>query len=116
MVYYNVAQVPLAKDRALFKSANVHGTENLLQAGCAAGIGKGVYTTSSAVYGVPHRNPVTEDMLPSPAEAYGRAKYEGEKHCHHYAHQGLDVSIVRPRTIFGHGRLGIFQILLERPT
>lgn len=116
VVYHNVAQVPLAKDRALFKSANVHGTENLRQAGCAAGIGKGVYTTSSAVYGVPHRNPVTEDMLPSPAEAYGRAKYEGEKHCHHYAHQGLDVSIVRPRTIFGHGRLGIFQILFERPT
>ena len=32
VVYHNVAQVPLAKDRALFKSVNVHGTENLLQA------------------------------------------------------------------------------------
>ena len=27
--------------------------------------------------------------------------------------RGLDVSIIRPRTIMGHGRLGIFQILFE---
>jgi nucleoside-diphosphate-sugar epimerase len=26
---------------------------------------------------------------------------------------GLDVTIVRPRTILGHGRLGIFGILFE---
>jgi hypothetical protein len=30
-----------------------------------------------------------------------------------YARNGLDVTIVRPRTIVGHGRLGIFQILFE---
>ena len=29
------------------------------------------------------------------------------------AAEGLDVTIVRPRTILGHGRLGIFQILFE---
>src|SRR5205823_6266214 len=50
---------------------------------------------------------------PSPGEAYGRAKLEGEKLCAHFADQGLDVTIVRPRTIMGHGRLGIFQILFE---
>ena len=27
-----------------------------------------------------------------------------------FIEQGLDVSIIRPRTIIGHGRLGIFQI------
>jgi nucleoside-diphosphate-sugar epimerase len=52
-------------------------------------------------------------MVPLPQEAYGRAKLEGEKLCRRYAEQGLDVSIVRPRTIMGHGRLGIFQILFE---
>jgi nucleoside-diphosphate-sugar epimerase len=62
---------------------------------------------------VPARLPVTEDALPTPAEAYGRAKYEAERLCAKYAETGLDVSVVRPRTIVGHGRLGIFQILFE---
>ena len=33
--------------------------------------------------------------------------------CKEYIGKGLDVSIVRPPTIMGHGRLGIFQILFE---
>lgn len=33
--------------------------------------------------------------------------------CHAFAEKGLDVTIIRPRTIMGHGRLGIFQILFE---
>jgi nucleoside-diphosphate-sugar epimerase len=112
-VYHNVAQVPLAKDRHLFQSVNVLGTENLLSAAQAAGVRKVVYTSSSAVYGVPEHNPVTEDMPPHPREAYGRAKLDGELACHRAAQQGLDVAIVRPRTILGHGRLGIFQVLFE---
>jgi nucleoside-diphosphate-sugar epimerase len=52
-------------------------------------------------------------MVPHPREVYGRAKLEAEKLCRLYAEQGLDVSIIRPRTIMGHGRLGIFQILFE---
>ncbi len=113
IVHHNVAQVPLAKDRHLFESVNVTGTENLLAAARAAGVRKVVYTSSSAVFGVPERNPVTEDMIPRPQEAYGRAKHEGERRCLAWAERGLDVSIVRPRTILGHGRLGIFQILFE---
>ncbi len=113
VVYHNVAQVPLAKDRALFESVNILGTDNLLKTALAARVRKVVYTSSSAVYGVPRSNPVTEAMTPSPREAYGKAKYEGEKLCHRYAGQGLDVSIIRPRTTMSHGRLGIFQILFE---
>lgn len=113
VVYHNVAQVPLAKDRQLFESVNIEGTENVLAAAAETGVGKVVYTSSSAVFGVPRSNPVTEETPPSPGEAYGRAKYEGELLCHRYAERGLDVSIIRPRTILGHGRLGIFQILFE---
>ncbi|MEO5616255.1 MAG: NAD-dependent epimerase/dehydratase family protein [Candidatus Eisenbacteria bacterium] len=113
IIHHNVAQVPLAKDRHLFESVNVTGTENLLAAAHAAGVKKVVYTSSSAVFGVPERNPVTEDMTPRPQEAYGRAKYDGELRCRAWGQRGLDVSIVRPRTILGHGRLGIFQILFE---
>lgn len=112
-VFHNVAQVPLAKQRALFQSVNITGTENMLKASREAGVRKVVYTSSSAVFGVPHQNPVTETTVPTPGEAYGRAKYEGELLCQRHAEKGLDVSIVRPRTILGHGRLGIFQILFE---
>ncbi len=113
VVHHNVAQVPLAKDRHLFESVNVQGTENLLAAAKDAGARKVIYTSSSAVFGVPETNPVTEDMAPRPQEAYGRAKYQGELRCRAWIERGLDVSIVRPRTILGHGRLGIFQILYE---
>lgn len=113
VVYHCVAQVPLAKDRELFHSVNVHGTETLLRAAQQARVHKVIYVSSSAVFGVPKSNPVTETTQPAPGEAYGRAKLEGEILCHRYSAQGLDVSILRPRTIMGHGRLGIFQILFE---
>ena len=113
IVHHNVAQVPLAKDRALFESVNVQGTKNMLDGAKAAGVRKVVYTSSSAVFGVPDSNPVTESTSPRPQEAYGRAKYEGERLCQAHVDRGLDVTIVRPRTILGHGRLGIFQILFE---
>src|SRR4030095_14846562 len=74
---------------------------------------KVIYVSSSAVFGAPKSNPVTEETPPSPGEAYGRAKLEGAKLCRDYANRVLDVTIIRPRTIMGHGRLGIFQILFE---
>src|SRR5918997_845719 len=113
VVLHNVAQVPLAKDRALFDSVNVGGTANLLVAARAAGVAKVVHTSSSAVFGIPESNPVTEDTPPRPLEAYGRAKLRAEALCREAAGGGLDVTIVRPRTILGHGRLGIMAILFE---
>ena len=112
-VYHNVAQVPLAKDRSLFWSVNYDGTRQLLDAAHRHRVTKFIYTSSSAVFGVPKSNPVTEQTVPRPAEEYGRAKLAGEKLCADFAAQGLDASIIRPRTILGHARLGIFQILFE---
>ncbi len=113
VVLHNVAQVPLAKDRALFESVNVVGTANVLVGARDAGVTKVVHTSSSAVFGIPESNPVREDSPCRPLEAYGRAKLRAEQLCHEAAAAGLDVSIVRPRTILGHGRLGIFAVLFE---
>ena len=113
LVFHNVAQVPLARDRALFESVNVGGTKVLLEAARLASVRKVVHTSSSAVFGAPKTNPVTEETPPTPGEAYGRAKYAAEDLCRAEAARGLDVTIIRPRTILGHGRLGIFQILFE---
>ena len=113
IVFNNVAQVPLAKDEHLLRSVNVDGTDLLLQESMQAGVGKVVHTSSSAVFGIPTHNPVLPTTVPSPAEAYGHAKLAAEWACLEAASRGLDVTIVRPRTILGHGRLGIFGILFE---
>ena len=113
IVLNNVAQVPLAKDRDLFWSVNVGGTASVLVAARDAGVGKVVHTSSSAVFGIPDRNPVDETAPARPLEAYGRAKAAAESLCREAADGGLDVSIVRPRTILGHGRLGIMAVLFE---
>lgn len=113
VVYHNVAQVPLSRDREQLESVNVGGTRTLLDACLDAGVSKVVHTSSSAVFGVPDANPVRTDTVPHPGEAYGASKLAAEQLCHEYVSRGLDVSIVRPRTIVGHGRLGIFGILFD---
>lgn len=114
VIYHNVAQVPLAKDRHLFWSVNRDGTENLLEAAVGEAVRKVVHTSSSAVFGIPPRNPVDDAVQPHPMEDYGRAKLEAEHLVQAYVRDhGLDVTIIRPRTILGHGRLGIFQILFD---
>lgn len=113
VVHHNVAMVPLAKDRDAFWSVNEGGTKNLLESCLDAGVGKVISMSSSAVFGVPPKNPVDNTVEPHPKEEYGRAKLAGEVLCRQYIERGLDVTIVRPRTIMGHGRLGIMQILFE---
>lgn len=113
VVFHNVAQVPLARDEALLRSVNVDGTAVLLDACRHAGVAKVVHTSSSAVFGVPAANPVLPTTVPHPAEAYGAAKLAAEWACLRAAAAGLDVTIVRPRTVVGHGRLGIFAVLFD---
>jgi len=113
VVFHNVAQVPLAKDRHLFDEVNVGGTANVLVAARDARVSKVVHTSSSAVFGIPDHNPVNETSPCRPLEAYGRAKLRAELLCHDAVAAGQDVTIVRPRTVLGHGRLGVFALLFE---
>jgi nucleoside-diphosphate-sugar epimerase len=113
VIHHNVAMVPLAKDKAAFWSVNEGGTKNVLEAALRAKVGKVVHMSSSAVFGVPARNPVDDTIEPAPQEDYGRAKLAAEHQVRESVARGLDVTIVRPRTIMGHGRLGIMQILFE---
>ncbi len=112
-IFHCVAQVPLAKDKKKFWSVNSEGTENVCKVAKNLKIKKIVYISSSAIFGIPNNNPVTEETIPNPAEDYGKAKLNGEKICRKYASSELKVIIIRPRTILGHDRLGIMQILFE---
>jgi nucleoside-diphosphate-sugar epimerase len=113
VIYHNIAQLALGHDRAAQYAVNRDGTEHLLHAARAAGVRKVIYTSTTVVYGIPRRLPLSTDLEPTPTEDYGRAKYEAELICRRYAGAGLDVSILRPMTIVGSGRTGIFHILFE---
>jgi len=113
VVFNSVAQVPLAHDETLLRSVNADGTAVLANSALRHGVRKMVHISSSAVFGVPASNPVLPSTIPSPAEAYGHAKLAAEWACLESVTRGLDVTIVRPRTILGHGRLGIFGILFD---
>ena len=112
-VYNTAAQVPLAKNKKLFYSVNVNGAENLFDLALKHKIKKVIHLSSSAVFGIPQKNPVDESILPNPMEDYGRAKYEAEKIAQKYFKKGLNITLIRPRTILGDGRLGIFSILFK---
>lgn len=110
-VFHNVAQVPLANNSTVFRDVNIGGTQNICEASKRNGVKNFVYTSSSAVYGVPSKLPVLVTDQKVPVEDYGRAKLEGEVICKELTNFGVEVKIVRPRTILGLGRLGIFGIL-----
>lgn len=113
IIYHNVAQQPLSKDPELMRTVNLDGTANLLSSALASGVSKTIFTSSTAVFGIPAELPIRRSTAPTPCEPYGRTKVKSEQVCHDYIRKGLDVTIVRPRTILGHGRLGIFQMLFE---
>ena len=112
-VFHNIAQVPLAKNRKLLFDVNVRGTEVLINAAKQSGVNTFVFTSSSAIFGIPDCLPITSTSRPKPVESYGTAKLLGEEVCHKYHDSSFSVIIVRPRTILGMGRLGIFSILFS---
>jgi len=61
---------------------NVSGTENLLSAMEAAGVHKFVFSSTAAVYGMPTKVPITEDVPTKPINPYGQTKLAVEEMCH----------------------------------
>ncbi len=53
---------------------NFVGSLNLLEAMKAAGVGKIVFSSTCATYGVPERSPIREDCPQRPINPYGRSK------------------------------------------
>lgn len=93
---------------------NLGGVANVLEAARAQRVRKVVFISSSAVYGVPVTVPVGEDSHPkSPIGAYGRSKLEAEELCARAVQDGLDVSVLRPMSLFGDGMTGVFVLLFD---
>jgi len=92
-------------------STNVKGTENVLQ------IAKKhnsyfIYISTAAIYGSPS-SPITEQTLISPNGYYGLTKWKGEQICEKYRKDGINIAIIRPTSILGEKRLGIYAIIFK---
>ncbi|MEU8999437.1 UDP-glucose 4-epimerase GalE [Streptomyces caniferus] len=57
---------------------NVHGLQTLLEAMAAGGVGRLVFSSSAAVYGMPDVELVTEETPCTPINPYGETKLVGE--------------------------------------
>ena len=112
-IYHLAAMVPLTRAGKGFHDVNVGGTENVINATIAATTEHVVHLSSSAVYGIPAEIPITEQTPLDPLGEYGRSKYHGEIVVRRAVDGGLAAAVIRPRTIVGLGRLGIFQLLFD---
>jgi nucleoside-diphosphate-sugar epimerase len=114
VVHHNVALVPIAKaGRRRFWDVNVTGSQIVAEEAVRAGAGAFVHQSSSAIFGAVEEMPVTNATVPHPVEAYGAAKLESERVVVGALGDAMPLYIVRPRTILGPGRLGIFGILFR---
>ena len=118
VVHHNAALVPIRKAGKRFWEVNVTGTIRMLEAAKKSGVKHFSNMSSSAVFGN-----TTESVCPiaqtppelHPIEIYGKSKAAGERVIfqHIKDNSAMTASIIRPRTIVGKGRLGIFSILFE---
>ena len=109
---HNAAILPISRSKKqIFWDVNVNGTRNVLDAALKNNVKRAIFISSSAPYGIPKEVPITEKTEFNPVCDYGKSKVAAEKVCCEFRKKGLDVVILRPRTIVGEGRLGLFQIL-----
>ncbi len=111
-IIHTAAKVPISKAGKGFWEVNVEGTRHVLEAAKRNGVSKVVHISSSAVQ-MSKRNPVAEDAPYHPVGLYARTKKAAEDVCAEYSAKGLRIDVMRPRTVIGAGRLGIFSILFD---
>ncbi|MFN3928477.1 MAG: NAD-dependent epimerase/dehydratase family protein [Thermoflexus sp.] len=111
-VIHAAAALPLWPRQEIF-SVNVEGTRTVLESALAHGIQRVVFISSTAVYGIPKKHPILEDDPLHGVGPYGQSKILAEQICQSFRERGLIVTVIRPKTFIGPGRLGVFQILFD---
>ncbi len=118
-VYHCAALVPIKKSGKKFRDVNVKGTENVANSAIQNKIKHFVHISSSAVFGNVTKSDCPISRYPDnlkPIEIYGKSKFDAESSIKRFIkidNQETSFSIIRPRTIIGTKRLGIFEILFE---
>jgi nucleoside-diphosphate-sugar epimerase len=91
----------------------INGTANLLDCSFGGGVKRFIYISSTSVYGIPQKAPIFEDDEVMPYDPYNKGKIAAEKLCGEWRGKGNCISVLRPRSFIGPGRLGTFGILYE---
>lgn len=98
---------------AEIRSVIVAGTGSVLAAARQARIPRVVHISSTAVYGLPRQVPTPEEHPRAPVDTYSAAKAAAEQVAERYRDGGGILSIIRPKTFLGPGRMGLFAMLFQ---
>ena len=112
VVVHSAAALPLWPTKEI-SSVNIEGTKNVLEAAYDLRLGKVIFISSTAVYGIPKERSVNEEYPLTGVGSYGESKIAAERVCLEFRERGLCVAILRPKTFAGPMRLGVFQILCD---
>lgn len=97
-----------------FRQVNVEGSKIVAQEAARAGVKMFNYMSSSSIFGIPNKCPIDNNNSTNPVDTYGKSKLAGELAVKEIAEKtGMLLISIRPRTVMGDGRMGIFQILFE---
>lgn len=101
--------------RSRYYDVNVQGMKNTLAAMEANNIGKIIFTSSFAVYGLKAQTP-DEMAIPAPFNDYGQSKFEAEEVLKDWAAKNdkAMATIVRPVVVFGEGNRGNVYNLINQ--
>jgi farnesol dehydrogenase len=105
-VYHMAAYARLwAKDFSIFRTINVEGTRNVMEAAANAGVSKVVYTSTAGVIGPSREIPMkeTDARITGFFNEYEETKTIAEELVQGFVKDGLFVSIVRPARVYGPG-------------
>ena len=111
-VIHCAAALPLASREEIL-STNVEGTGVLMKAVQKQGKARVVHISSTAVYGLPEKHPIDEEDELVGVGSYGESKVLSEQLIQDFRREGSVISVIRPKTFIGTGRLGVFQILFD---
>ena len=113
-VIHAAALVPITKMYNEYKSVNVQGTQAVAEVSLEFQIPNFIQISSSSVYRATSDAPMEPNHGLNPIEPYGKSKLEAE-YIAQEKFKGTDVSlaIVRPRTIIGPDRGGIFELFFS---
>jgi len=112
VVIHAAAALPLWKKEDIY-TTNVDGTQNVLELSKKHNVKKVIFISSTAVYGVPKKHPIIETDQRVGVGAYGESKILAEDLCFQAIEKGQRITIIRPKTFVGTGRLGVFEILFD---
>jgi nucleoside-diphosphate-sugar epimerase len=109
---HGAAALPLYKKSDIL-STNIEGTRNVFESAEKYGVNRGIYISSTAVYGIPEKHPLFEDDPLVGVGPYGYTKIEAEKMVKQFREKGMTITTMRPKSFVGPERLGVFAIFYQ---